>query len=809
MDESSDTRDLTTSVEQVRGGLSREQEISNFFQNASIGLCWVRPDGIILWANQAEIELLGFQKDEYIGHHIAEFHVDPRVSQDILRRLQSREGLHDYESQLRCKDGSIRDVLISSNAFANEDGFVHWCFARDISSQKRYERRLVAQYDVTRILAAASPVEEAAPKLLEALCQGLGWQVGVLWNVDGDDEILRCHAIWQPSQNGDFNTVCRDRALPRGIDLPGRVWANQRPDWIADLRGTVNLPRLAAAAESGLRAAFGFPILRGGIVSGVVELFSEQIRHPDEELLNVGFVIGSEIGEVLERQRVQKSLAEREESYRVLTETASDGIISIDAGSTILFANTASGKIFGYTRQELLGANLTMLMPDYLQHVHRAGIQRYLETGQRHLSWEAVPLPGRHKDGHEIPLEISFAEYEEKNKHVFIGIIRDVTERKQLDEKLRETAKLESLGVLAGGIAHDFNNLLTGILGNISLALEMIYEAHPANTILHNAVESSERAAQLTRQLLAYAGKGRFIIQPINISHLAGDLSRLLKASIPNTVQLRLELDDHLPAMEGDATQIQQLIMNLVINGAEAIPEGKEGTVLIKTSVQDIDARYIARTFPRGEIAPGKYVAVEVNDTGCGMDEAILSRIFDPFFSTKFTGRGLGLAAALGIVRGHHGALKVYSTPGRGSTFKVLFPAADVDVPEPQPRTPERELTGHGTVLVVDDEEVVRKSAKSMLERYGYSVLTAENGMDAVEIFRQKGNQIDLVILDLTMPVMNGEAALRRLKLLDPKVPVLLSSGYNEIEAVERFVNKGLAGFVQKPYTSARLAEKV
>lgn len=247
-----------------------------------------------------------------------------------------------------------------------------------------------------------------------------------------------------------------DRIFARGEGLPGRIWASQQPAWITDLETDRNFPRLEAAARRGFRAAFGFPILAGGSVLGVVEFFTRDIQEPDEDLLQMAAATGYQIGEFLERERAQKTLAEREESCRVLTETASDGILAIDAQSRIVFANSAAGRIFGYSREEMLACDLTMLMPEYLRRVHRAAIGQYLETGQRHSSWQAVPLSGRHKDGHEISLEISFAEYEQNNKHIFIGMLRDVTERKRFDEQLQQTAKLESLGLLAGGIAHDF-----------------------------------------------------------------------------------------------------------------------------------------------------------------------------------------------------------------------------------------------------------------------------------------------------------------------------------------------------------------
>ena len=239
-------------------------------------------------------------------------------------------------------------------------------------------------------------------------------------------------------------------------------------------------------------------------------------------------------------------------------------------------------------------------------------------------------------------------------------------------------------------------------------------------------VSSAERAAVLTRQLLAYAGKGRFVIQPLDLSDLVREISSLLETSIPRTVQVRLQLQDPLPPIEGDAAQIQQLIMNLVINGAEAIGDDKTGTVIVSTRVQEVDEAYIHQTLAPEEIPSGEYIALEVHDTGCGMDEATMSRIFDPFFTTKFAGRGLGLAATTGIVRGHRGALKVYSSPGKGSSFKVLFPVFKGERAERLVNNPKESLVGSGTILVVDDEEVVRQAAKSVLEHVGYTVILAE-----------------------------------------------------------------------------------
>ncbi len=389
--------------------------------------------------------------------------------------------------------------------------------------------------------------------------------------------------------------------------------------------------------------------------------------------------------------------------------------------------------------------------------------------------------------------------------------LRDyLEERARSEERLRETQKLESLGVLAGGIAHDFNNLLTGVLGNASLALDDAAPGSHLASRLQDVVQATERAAHLTKQLLAYAGKGRFFVQDLDLSQQVREITALVQSSVPRTVQLRLELAEGLPCIEADSAQIQQVIMNLVINGAEAIPESQTGSVLVATGVQDVDAAYIRTTLSDTEISDGRYVTLEVHDTGVGISPEVVRQIFDPFFTTKFTGRGLGLAAVKGIVRGHKGAIKVYSTPGQGTTFKLLFPARRGEARNTASRTAEQHLLrGSGTVLVIDDEEIVRHTAQATLERFGYKVLLAEDGMQGVKRFREFAAEIEVVLLDMTMPVMSGEETFRELRLIRPEVRVILSSGFNEVEAIRRFTGKGLAGFVQKPYTSARLAEAV
>jgi signal transduction histidine kinase len=371
-------------------------------------------------------------------------------------------------------------------------------------------------------------------------------------------------------------------------------------------------------------------------------------------------------------------------------------------------------------------------------------------------------------------------------------------ERRDLEEQLRQAQKLESLGLLAGGVAHDFNNLLTGILGNASLVLEMLSPPEPERSMLEDVVRASERAAELTRQLLAYAGKGKFVVQPVHLSEVVREISQLVRSSIPRRVELKMDLPAELPLVEADPSQMQQLVMNLVINAAEAVGE-QIGTVELTTSVRYMDSG-------------GVSVCLKVCDTGCGMDESTRAQIFDPFFTTKFTGRGLGLAAVQGIVRSHGGSIQVNSRPECGSTFEVCLPAMDRHAGLWQTlqaaKTPPA-LSGDGIILVVDDEEIVRRTAKATLQRYGYTVLEAENGREAVELFERMQESVALVLLDLTMPIMSGEETYTRMKEISPSIPVIVSSGYDEMEAARHFGGEGVLDFIKKPYVAQSLAEKV
>jgi PAS domain S-box-containing protein len=497
----------------------------------------------------------------------------------------------------------------------------------------------------------------------------------------------------------------------------------------------------------------------------------------------------------LEQLNLEVAHREREErlsaQLRAIVESSDDAIISKDLCGIIQSWNAAAVEIFGYTAEEMVGNSILIIVPPDRLHEESDIIER-IRQGGHVKNFETVRI---RKDGSPIVVSLTISPIRDPQGNI-VGaghIARDITERKQFEEQLRQTQKLESLGVLAGGLAHDFNNLLTGLMGNASLALGHVNEANPARARLLDVLEAGKRAALLVRQMLAYAGKSRVVLENLNLSDQVAEIVPLVKGSMSPNIELDLRLAKFLPPVQADLSQMQQLIMNLAINAAEAV-NGSQGKVTITTGTR--------------EYQTGVLVMLEVRDTGCGMDAETKARIFDPFFTTKFAGRGLGLAAVLGIIRGHRGFITVDSAPGQGSTFRVELPSA-ITTPAPGPASQQPEIRGAGHILVVDDEEMVRNLAQFSLERLGYTVEMAPEGRSAVDRFAAAPHRFDVVLLDLTMPLMNGEEALHRMQAIRPGVRVILSSGYSETEAMERFGDRSLAGFLQKPYTPSSLAQKI
>jgi two-component system, cell cycle sensor histidine kinase and response regulator CckA len=516
--------------------------------------------------------------------------------------------------------------------------------------------------------------------------------------------------------------------------------------------------------------------------------------------------------DITERKQAAQDLQASRQQYRDLVEGTPDLITRVDTTGRLVFVNHAAETFFGLAPQDCLGRPAF----DFIHPADRAAtvaaFEAWLNSGKTVFSHEnrQVGIDGQE---HHLAWSIRAEHGENGEVRGFAGTARDVTEKKRaaeekskLENQLQQAQRMESLGVLAGGIAHDFNNILMAILGNADLALLRLPPESPAVGNLQQIESAARKAADLAGQMLAYSGKGRFVVEPLDLNRLIEEMIHILKVSISKKVVLKFNYGLKIPAVEGDATQLRQIVMNLVINASEAIGD-RSGVIAVTTGLRECDRSYLHGPTRDDDLPAGSYACVEVADTGCGMEEETLQRLFEPFFTTKFTGRGLGMAATLGIVRGHKGTIKVHSEVGKGTTFTVLLPASTRATLPAAPAGTEPPRQGGGTVLLVDDEEAIRAVGKDMLQALGFTVLLANDGHEAVDLYRERHGEIGWVLMDLTMPRLDGEQAFRELRRFDPAARVIMTSGYNVQELSQKFLGEGMAGFLQKPFRVSALSE--
>ena len=513
---------------------------------------------------------------------------------------------------------------------------------------------------------------------------------------------------------------------------------------------------------------------------------------------------------IARRHRVEQALRESEARHRLLAENSRDMISRHRLDGTYLYVSPACRSLLGVEPDALVGTSpFDRIHPDDVPIV-REGHERLLDRGE---SW-MVDYRLRHTDGRYIHVETSATKTAADGEDAIVCVTRDISERieqqrqqRQFERRMQQAQKLESLGVLAGGIAHDFNNILVAILGQAELAQMELNDPASARDSIEEIRRAAIRASELANQMLAYSGRGQFEVRPLALNDLVDEMSRLLEVTIPKHVDLRRSLGEDLPPVNADAVQIRQVVMNLLTNAAEAIGD-QRGTIELTTAAVDRPQTGSDDSWLFGDsLADGRYVLLEVRDTGCGMSRDVRKRIFDPFFTTKFTGRGLGLAAVLGIVRGHGGAMQVVSRPGEGSTFRIWLPAtsrsAKARAPQEAPPAGQTSLSGL-TVLVADDETPVRTVARRMLEHVGCRVIEAADGQEAVERI-ETIPAIDAVLLDLTMPRIGGTEAFGLMRQHRPGLPVVVTSGFSAAEAAGRFGADKPDAFLQKPFAAEDL----
>ncbi|HUE05508.1 MAG TPA: PAS domain S-box protein [Bryobacteraceae bacterium] len=789
---------MNSELEDLRQGQRLYREL---FEE-SLGLMCVHDlDGVLLVVNPAAAQSLGFRPQDGVGVNMKAF-LAPPVQHlfddylDRIRRNRSDAGL----MRLVARDGSER-IWLYRNVLYEEPGSPPRVLghAQDITQRVRAEEALKDSERRFRSMADTAPVfiwvtgttgqcEFVNKAWLDFSGRpfedelGSGWMEGL----DPEDR-ERCLA--------DFAQASTNRAKFQGEYRMRR--ADGEYQWIL----TAGTPRFNSAGQF------------EGHIGSCVDV--TEARRDREALRAARDELARRVAErTAELVLTNEALRQSQQHYEVLTNLAPVGIFRTDAQGRFLYFNERICEICGFSPEEVRqGFWDRILEPEEQSRVSTEWFKVVGGSGPGSLEHRI-----RRRDGTTVWALTHFAAERGPRGEVVgcIGTVADISARKHAEEENRKleiqvqhAQRLQSLGILAGGLAHDFNNLLTIIMGHARIAR---LELPPESQALENLAEietATSRAAELTSQMLAYSGKGRFTLQAVNLSRAAEETAKLLHTMIPKKTATQFNLPHDLPAIQADPAQIRQIVMNLITNAAEAIGEAG-GSIQVSTGVMDVDRTYLSGTYFDDHLPAGRYVFLEVSDTGCGMSPETQAKIFDPFFTTKFTGRGLGLAAVIGIVRAHHGALSVSSQPGRGSTFRLLFPGTG-KMEETHTESPlmTHLARGSGTILVVDDESGMRNLARTILENSGYTVLTAYDGGDAIRVFRRHAGEVAAIVLDLTMPVMNGEETAAELQRIRAGVPIILSSGYSEQEAAGSFGGLGLAGFLKKPYVPSELTRAV
>ena len=754
--------------------LQSEQRFRAFSDASFEGIAFT--DGnVFVDLNDQLSRMLGYERREIVGMPVMRCVAED--SRELVgTTLHSTNDVPCEYVALR-KDGSAFPVEMQSGASEVGGRVVRAMAIRDISDRKRAEREI-----------------RDAKEFAEAV---LGSLPGTFYVFDEQLRLTR----W----NRNFEKVSGYTAE----ELPGK----HAFDFIDEKDREATVKKIEEAFVHGTAVLEANTLTKSGTIPYLFNALWSNLG-------GKRYVLGTGL-DISDRKRAEERLRRSEELFRLAFETAPDALAITDLESGI-FVDVAPSfsDIFGYSKDEVIGKSSLDLHIWADVHVRDEMVRCLAGKGfVRNLEARF-----RTKDGELLTGLFSGNTLILDGESRILSVVKDITdlkraeeERLRLERQVQHAQKLESLGVLAGGIAHDFNNILTSILGNADLGLMRISPLAPARNNLEEIKKGALRAAGLANQMLAYSGKGRFELKSIDLSVMVREMAKLCHVSISKKARLTYDLADDLPLVEVDVNQIQQIVMNLITNASESLGQ-ENGVISLSTASMFCDRRYLdsvseeLQSIYEEPLPEGVYVSLEVSDTGCGMDLETQKKVFDPFFTTKFSGRGLGMAAVRGIVCGHKAAVKIYSEVGKGTTFKVLFPAAKDQVVSRMQNAYDDDLyqVWHGeVVLVADDEATIRDIAKEMLEAIGLSVLTASDGNQAVEVFKDNADTISCVLLDLTMPGLDGTQVFHEMRRIRPDVKVILCSGYNEQDATQRFVDKKLAGFIQKPYSMDKLTERL
>ncbi|MBP9146949.1 MAG: PAS domain S-box protein [Thermoanaerobaculia bacterium] len=754
------------------------------------------------------VQLLGYEPDEVLGR--TPFALMPeeeaaRVGELFWSYATRQAPFANLENVNLHKDGRLVVLESSGVPFFGPTGDLRGYrgMDRDITARKQAERRSAMQAEVSRVLAASSSLAEAARGLLQAIGEPEKWSFGALWECGQGDSTLACVDWWAAPgvDAAALGAATRRLRLRRGEGFPGEIWAEARPRWIADLPADKDCRRQAEAAALHLRGAVGFPIRLGEELLGVIDFLGMSMSEPDPALQEAFESVGRQIGLFVDRRRGETALRRF-----VSGSPAVIYALRIEAeGQRLVWY---SDNIEAMTGWESIPGDGARWWAENVHPEDQSAIQASFALPYEH-DHLVLEFRFRRRDGRFLWVrdERRLLRDADGRPTEIVGSWTDVTERVELEEKLRVAQKLEAIGRLAGGVAHDFNNMLTVIGGNGEMLDRALAPGATERLLLGEIREAAARAATLTRQLLAFSRTQVLAPQVVGLDAVVGGVESMLRRLIGEDIALTCELGPETGHVLVDPGQLEQVIVNLVVNARDAMPQG--GTLTLRTDAVELDA---GACRSRPGLAPGRFARLTVRDSGTGMSAEIRERIFEPFFTTKpvGTGTGLGLSTVFGIVQQSGGHIGVESVEGQGTSFEICLPQLPAPA-EGAVRAPAAAAapSGKETVLLVEDEAGVRRVARLALERQGYTVHVAASGREALGIAEQQGDAIDLLLTDLVMPEMSGRELADILRARRPGLAVLLMSGYVEDDFVRHGVVTDEVAFLHKPFSLDELARAV
>ncbi len=765
--------------------------------------------------NEKATELFNFVESEVIGRHDFDIH-----RRDMAEFFRSK----DEETMARRRVIDIPEEFYEHNASGqillhtikvplyDEAGKpTHLLgIAEDITEQRRREDEVRLLQTIALDVAQSEDLRSALEIVLRRVCEASGAVLGQAWLLEPDLSILSCSPAWYCSVEGmgPFRLLSERLTFVPGVGLPGRVWASKQPAWIENVARDVNFPRAPAARQAGLKAGLAIPVLADGQVVAVLEFFLLQERSADERLLQLIGSIATQLGTVTRRKQAEEELRRSQRRYETLVNSVEGIVWEADARSfAFTFVSRQAERLLGYPVQRWLREPTFWrdhIHPDDREAALASWWRATQEQRDYNLTYRMISASGKEVWLHDLVNVV----VEAGQVVALRGVMVDVTQQMRLEEQFRQVQKMEAVGRLAGGVAHDFNNLLTAIMGYSQMLLISLPGTDPSRELITEIHKAGERAARLTRQLLAFSRKQVLKLHVLNFNTVVTGMQKMLGTVIGEDIDLVTRLDPHLGLVKADLGQLEQVIINLAVNARDAMPGG--GRLTLETANEELDESF---TQEHPDVKPGPYVSLAVCDTGCGMDAATLARLFEPFFTTKEQGKGtgLGLATVYGIIKQTGGHIGVTSKPGHGTTLKVYLPRLAEAAPLPevvhQPNT--SWPRGCETVLLVEDDKAVREFSRSLLEQAGYHVLEAPDGAEALRISGNHGDRIHLLVTDVVMPGMSGRELADRLTSMRPGLQVLYLSGYTNDAVIGRGVVESETAFLQKPFGPDDLAAKV